>query len=202
MTSRISIVLVAFTGCALLSNPSPQQLRYFTPTSTLTPASSTTSSSAAPIAQLRLGPVTASNYLRYPIEHRASAVEVAPYQTLRWTELPEAYVQRSLASALFEARPLEQAVDATGPELDIEVLGFEEVERAGQRVGRVQFAYKLIDAHGILASGLVTVERDAAHPTISAVVIAIGQAMDAASSELADRVIVMLRAATSIRAPS
>ena len=196
MNARSAVALVAFAGCALLSNPSPQQLRYFAPTAAPWIA---TGSKVAAVARLRFDQITASHYLRYPIEHRASNVEVAPYQTFRWTELPETYVQRSLASALFDARPLEQATDEASPELQVEVLAFEEVERAGRRGGRVQLGYKLLDARHVLASGVVTTERDAAHPTIDAVVIAIGQAMDAASSELADRVVAVLQAAPPVQ---
>lgn len=61
-------------------------------------------------------------------------------------------------------------------------------------MGRVQIRYQLHDERSVLASGVVTVERDASSGAIEAVVAAIGAAMEAACAELAGDVVVRLRA--------
>lgn len=186
------VALAALASCALTSKAPPREQRYFAVT---TPTGA--AAVQAPGARLRLGRVTASAHLRYPIEHRTSEVEIAPYETLRWTELPDAYVRRSLAHALYEARPFEQATGGAAPALDVEILAFEEIARPGHRGGRVRLRYELHDDRRVVARGVVTIERDATGPSIDAVVPAIGSALDAATAELADRVGAAITPATA-----
>jgi ABC-type uncharacterized transport system auxiliary subunit len=193
MTARW-VMLAALAGCALTSKAAPRELRYFAPSPVIA-----TSPAAPPVARVRLGRITASGHLRYPIEHRTSDVEIAPYETLRWTELPDAYVRRSLSHALFEARPIDQVIAGAAATLDVEILAFEEVARAGQPAGRVHLRYELRDDRRVLAHGRVVIERPAGDPSIDEVVVAIGAAMDAATSELADRVAAELGAPAPAR---
>ncbi len=184
-------MLVVLAGCALTSKSEPVELRYFSPA----PAVATVATPAAPStprARLRLARVTASAHLRYSIVHRDSAVELAPYETLRWSEQPEAYVRRALTRALFETRPIDQAVGGAAPTLDVELVAFEEVRRELRHAGRVELRYVLHDERAVLARGVVAVERDAAGPAIEQVVAAIGSALDAAVGQLADRVSAVL----------
>ncbi|MGE5180753.1 MAG: ABC-type transport auxiliary lipoprotein family protein [Acidobacteriota bacterium] len=179
-------MLVVLAGCALTSKSAPIELRYFTP---LPPAPA-----AHPVvpgvahARLRLGRITPSAHLRYPIVHRDSPVELAPYETLRWSEPPDAYVRRALGRALFEARPIDQAIGGAAPTLDVEVVAFEEVRHEARHSGRVELRYVLHDERAVLARGVVAIERDAAGPAIEQVVAAISSALDAAVTQLADRV--------------
>ena len=125
--------------------------------------------------------------------HRESAVELDTYETLRWTENPEDYVRRSLSRALFADGQLEEVVGGPAPTLDVEVVAFEEARRESRHIGRVQLGYQLHDERSVLASGVVTVERDVLGEGIEPVVLAIGAAMEAATSELARTVVPQLR---------
>lgn len=186
MTTRLHwLGLVALAACALTSKSKPLDIRYFSPEARL---ATDAPLATAPLGRLRLGRISPSAILRYRIVHRASDVELETYETLRWTEYPDAYVRRSLARALFDDRRLEQVVGGAAATLEIEVLAFEEVRRGEHRAGRVQLRYLLHDDRRVLASDTVTAEREAAGPEIDQVVPAIGAALEAVSSELAARV--------------
>ncbi len=175
--------LLLLAGCALTSRAQPLELRYFAPPSHVETAEHATAAGE----QLRLGRVVAGDLLRMRIVHRDSSVEVAPYETLRWTDEPETYVRRALARSLFDAERLDQSVDSRAPTLDVDVVAFEEVRRGTRRLGRVELRYQVRDDHRVLARGSVAIERDAG-PGIESVVAAIGQALDAAAAEVAGRV--------------
>jgi uncharacterized lipoprotein YmbA len=175
-----ALAALVLAGCALTSRAAPRELRYFTAEAP-TPAATQT----APRAQLRLGRISASANLRYAIVRRTSAVEVTPYETLRWTELPDAYVRRALDRALFDERPLTQVVSGDAPTLEVEVIAFEETARHG---GLVTLRYELRDDRSVIARGTVSAERPAGSPAIEAVVEAIRAAMIAATEDLAGRV--------------
>lgn len=178
-------MLPLLVGCALTSKATPEDIRYFSPE--LDPAPAAQTSNDAPLARVRLGRLTSSTNLRRRIVHRESRVETDEYETLRWTENPEEYVRRSLEGALLERR-VEQAMGGNVPSLDIEVVGFEAVAQGARRGGRVELRYKLRDDRSVLATGDVTVERDAAGPDFDGIVIAIGTAMDAATAQVATAV--------------
>jgi len=184
-------------GCALTSKAAPLELRYFSPEIVAAGAGELPAPGGAPRMRLRLGRVTASAHLRYRIVHRESAVALEFYATRRWTEEPDAYIRRSLAHALFDARPLEQAMEGPSPALEVEVTAFEDVVHADHHAGRVQLRYRLHDERVVLAHGVVTVDRPATDPGIEAVVAAIGRAMDAATAEIADRVVARLASLAS-----
>lgn len=184
---------LALAGCALSSKAAPLELHYFSAES----PSAAAVQSRAPAAgtpRLRLGQITTADYLRYRIVHRDSARSVDPYETLRWAELPREYVRRALIRALFDTGALAQVVGGAAPTLDIDVTAFEEVVRPGGHAGRVQLSYRLHDDQVVIARGAVTAERPARGPGMEAVASAIGAAMDAASAELAGRVVPRLRA--------
>ena len=178
-------MLPLLAGCALTSKATPEDIRYFSPE--LDPAPSAQASNETPLARVRLGRLTSSTNLRRRIVHRESRVETDEYETLRWTENPEEYVRRSLEGALLERR-VEQAMGGNVPSLDIEVVGFEAVAQGARRGGRVELRYRLRDDRSVLVSGDVTVERDAAGADFDGIVIAIGNAMDAATAQVATAV--------------
>jgi len=181
-----TVLATVLSGCALTSRAAPLNVRYFSPED-VEPAAA-----LRPIAQstvaLRIGHVTSSAYLRSRIVHRDSDVEVSEYETLRWTESPDAYVARSLRHALFDDRGLRQALGGSLPTLDVEVTAFEESRRGARRGGRVELRYEIHDDQFVLASGTVAKEHDATDGSIEQVVAAIAVAMHAASSELATSV--------------
>ncbi len=178
-----ALVFLVVAGCALTSHTPARELRTFSPER---PDDLAAHVPREPKASLRLGHVTASANLRYAILHRDSPYEVEPYETLRWTELPDAYVQRALAKALFEDRPLAEAVSGSVPTLDVELLAFEEVTSPSH--ARVVLRYTLHDDTTVLDHGTIAIERAAAAPQIEAVVAALHDALRAAASEIADRV--------------
>lgn len=191
MTPSARLVAVAalllVSGCLFGGKATPIEIRYFSPE--LAP-SVVAPLPARPGGGVRLGAIDASAHLSYRIVHRSSAVERQLYDTLRWTERPDTYVRRSLSRALYIERGLDHARD---PTLEIEVLAFEQAERDGHPVGRVELAYELVADSRVIASGAVTEERAAAGTNIEAVVVAIGTAMDAATATVADRVTAVLR---------
>jgi ABC-type uncharacterized transport system auxiliary subunit len=179
------------SGCALTSKAKPIENRYFSPErAQVAPAAV---SVPEPVVRLRLGRLSASANLRYRIVHRESQVEVSPYETLRWTETPADYVERSLVRALFGCGRFQQVVSGPGLTLDVEVIAFEDAHRGRQRSGRVQLSYRLHDERIVIASGVVEVERDAPADSIDSVVAAIGTAMEGATAEIAERVARQLR---------
>ena len=186
-------LLLPLGGCALTSKGTPLDIRYFSPEGV--DLHHVPPQPAAPVARLRIGDLTSSANLRYPIVHRESAVELDLYDTLRWTENPEDYVRRSLSRALFEDSPLEEVVGGAALTLDVEVIAFEELRRGSRHFGRVQLGYHLHDERVILASGVITTEREASSTSIESVVAAIGAAMDGATSELAAKVVARARLA-------
>lgn len=186
------LLLLAMDGCALTSKGTPLDVRYFSPEKV--DVQHAVRQALPPVARLRLGELTSSANLRYPIVHRESAVELDVYETLRWTENPEDYVRRSLSRALFADGQLEEVVGGPALTLDVDVIAFEELHRETRRFGRVQLGYRLHDERLVLASGVVTIERDASGNGIEPVVGAIGSAMDEATSELAKSVVTRLRA--------
>ena len=184
MRALVLAVSLLLAGCALTSKAKPLEIRYFSPES----AKRGTAAAQEPLVRLRLGHPTSSANLRYRIVRRESPVEVANYETLRWTETPADYVERSLLRALFDGGRFQQVVSGPALALEVDVIAFEDARRDRQRVGRVQLAYRLHDERSVLTSGIVAVERDAAADNIESVVVAIGAAMDGATAEIAERV--------------
>jgi cholesterol transport system auxiliary component len=182
------LLCLALAACALTSKSRPLDVRYFSPdmSAITAPVRARTPPFGARPARLRLGRVTAGAHLSYRIVHRTSPVELGIYDDLRWTERPEDYVRRALERELFEARPLVEATDDGVPTLQIEVLAFEEVDRGAARAGRVQLRYRLDGPEDVLASGVITVDRNARGPAMDDIVAAIASALNAASSQLAD----------------
>jgi ABC-type uncharacterized transport system auxiliary subunit len=184
---RLACILLA--GCALTSGPKPpQEIRYFTPEH-----AGRVETARRPTAtlRLRLDRISSADDLRLRILHRDSPIEVTPYETLRWTEEPEAFVRRALTRALFDDRPIEEVVSGAAPALEVEIVGFEEVTY--RQSGRVELRYELHDDRTTIARGTIAIERRARSGQIEAVVEAIRAALDAATNELADRVETALR---------
>lgn len=192
---RAVLACIALAGCALTTKLPPLPVRYFSPDQLTSPAPDGESSPISrPVAvqpdalRVRLGRITPSAHLRYSIVHRAPGFELEPYEQLRWTERPDAYVRRALERELFDDGELTQAVAGRAPTLDVDVIAFEEVRRGARRSGRVELRYELTDDTAVLTRGVVTVERDARGARIEDVVAAISSAMTLATRELARRI--------------
>jgi ABC-type uncharacterized transport system auxiliary subunit len=158
-------------------------LRHFTPD-----VAHAESPPAAHCGVLWLDRITSSAHLRYRIVHRTSPVEIALYETLRWTDHPDVYIRRALEQHLFEAGGLVQSTSRGDLSLAVDVLGFEQVDAPA--AGRVQLAYELRDDRAVVASGTVTLTRPRMGPQIEAVVAAIGEATEAATGVVVARGVV------------
>jgi len=193
------VVLLLLSGCALTSKSDPMEVRYFTPESSV---GGTRAQTAVPVSAeglgLALGRIRASAYLRERIAFRASANELGFYETQRWTERPESYLRRALATSLFEQRGLEPNLGGPGATLDVELVAFEET-RMPTRVARLQIVYVLYGAGAPSIVRTVTVERTierSADPTLD-VVRALSAALDEGVARISDEVIARLRADAS-----
>jgi cholesterol transport system auxiliary component len=186
---KLTWLIPVLAGCALTSKSQPVEIRHFSPA-----ASDARATPSAPAGlRARLGRITSSTYLRYRIAHRRSPVEVELSDTLRWTEHPDEYVRRALSRSLFDERGVEQVVVGDAATLNVEVTAFEHVVRNGRHFGRVQLRYTIEGDRDVLDDGVATVEREARGADITLVVAAIGAALDAASADVADRVVRELR---------
>jgi cholesterol transport system auxiliary component len=153
-------LLLVLSGCALLSKSDPMAIRYFSPD--IAPAASanaggaTTTDASAP--RVRLGRVRAGEHLEERMAFRTSEEEIAFHEGLRWTERPEEYVRRALASALYEQRGFTQAVSGIAPTVDIELLAFEEV-RGETPVARIEARVLVHDGRNVRFEQTVRVEE-------------------------------------------
>jgi ABC-type uncharacterized transport system auxiliary subunit len=181
MRARLTALLVLSAGCALTSRSTPIDVRYF---ALEADAASSARDETVAAPKLGLGHVTSSAFLRNPIVFRKSTHEVGTYEDWRWTEYPETYLRRSLTRALFETGGFLQGLGTRVPTVDVELVAFEEVLRGNARAGRVQIGYRLHDERAVLAMGVITVERDAGRGAITAVVDAIGAALNEATARL------------------
>jgi cholesterol transport system auxiliary component len=195
-------LLLPLPGCALTSKADPLPIRYFTPTWQEAARAAGPASAEGP--RLRLGRVSSSSHLRSRIVYRPSAVEVAMYEDRRWTEKPEEYVRRALAQALFEKRAMVQAVSGVGPELEVELLAFDEVHKQSGRAARVTLHYAVQDGRTVLESESMTVEVDVrgdpADPENMAA--SMGTALHRISEQIASRVASRLKAGGAGDAPA
>jgi ABC-type uncharacterized transport system auxiliary subunit len=191
-------VALGFAGCALTSKSKPLEVRYFTPAHAEAPdgepALAGPAPGTAPALELRLGRVDAASYLREKIAYRDSANEVGYYETLRWTEAPDAFVRRALGRALFQQHGLEEVVSGIAPQLEVELTAFEEV-RAPKHVVRVEMTWKLRDHRNVLFQRTVRVEKPVDDAAPGAIAAAMGVALDeAVETTVTDVVAALTRA--------
>ena len=180
---RYALVLLV-AACALTKKSEPVEVHYYTP---VIPTGAQVPAHETPRARVRLGRVWSSSHLRYSIAQRTSPVELQLYEFDRWTDPPDVYVKRSLEQALFQARPIEQITSGTAISLDVDVIAFEEVR--SPHGGRVQLRYSLRNERSVIDSDTVTVVRSARGAGLADTVTAIGEALDAATAQVGDRVL-------------
>jgi ABC-type uncharacterized transport system auxiliary subunit len=200
MPAAIAFVLLlgSASSCALTSKGDVVATRYFSPErvkprltgATLEPPDARAGRGGRSSRALVLGAITSGSDLRERIAFRNGAHEIGYYEDLRWTERPETYVRREIGRVLFEERGFERTAGGA-PELDVEVLAFEEQRLPnGARAARVQLKVLLWDRQDVLFEETLTVERrvDAADPRIDDLVAAIATALDEAAAQVAARV--------------
>ncbi len=175
---------IALLGaCALTSKAPPLDVEYFAPQSP---------EGEAPIGEsikkLRLGDVQAGSHLRSRIAYRESPIQLGFYEERRWTESPEEYTRRTLERELAQTGAL--VTSGRAPDLEVEVLAFEEV-RAPRLAGRVSLHYRVIDDRKVVRDGIIDVTRPA-NGGFGSVVVAIGGALEEASSRVVSEALASL----------
>jgi hypothetical protein len=203
-------------GCALTSRGEALDVRSYTPERTHVVAGATQASGApqvqggaqaegatqaqgaegalAPVAPtgaagpaLRFGRVTSGPDLGLRIAHGDGAYEVDYYDDRRWTERPELYVRRALGRALFEEGSFRRDLGGRAPQIDAEVLAFQEVQTPDTHAARIVLRVSLSTDHVLFEDTVGAVE-----PVLGArfddVVAAMARALDATVAEVARRV--------------
>ena len=105
--TRALAILALCAGCALTAKSEPRELRYFSP-----PIAEADAVAGVPCGRIRLGRIVANDQLRLPIEHRVSAVELVPYDSLRWTERPDVFARRAITRAVYARPPVDGIPEA------------------------------------------------------------------------------------------
>jgi ABC-type uncharacterized transport system auxiliary subunit len=204
MRALITASWLMVSGCALLGGSDSIELRYFTPEALSSPGDGGRVAGAAPAeVQLRLGRVDAASYLREPIAFRDASSEIGFYRKLRWAEVPDAYVRRGLARALFEQHGVREIVSGTGPSLEVELHAFEEL-RAPRHAARIALTWRLRDGRHVVAQRTVTVERPigaAGTDPSDAIVGAMAEALRETVDRVATEVIAALERDRQARPP-
>jgi uncharacterized lipoprotein YmbA len=116
------LVFIALAGCVFRQADAP---RYFRLDSlALSPESAL--GDGVPARTIRLRAVRARPFLRERIVWR-TPTEYGMYEQRRWSELPESYVERAIASALRREAHIDLTDDARAPTLSANVAAFDEV---------------------------------------------------------------------------
>jgi ABC-type uncharacterized transport system auxiliary subunit len=123
-----SALLLCVSGCALLGKGKPLALRYFD----LEASEAYRPTKPAQTTQLRLGSVSAARHIDRRFVSRRSAHELTYYDEWRFTDQPQAFLERTLAEDLFERAGLTRVVSGLAPTLEVELLSFEERTGAGR----------------------------------------------------------------------
>jgi cholesterol transport system auxiliary component len=211
--ARVLLVTVAAmagigaSGCALTSKAEPLEPRYFTPERVAATsgdeqahagAALIASPGGAPLA-LRLGRIDSAEYLREYMAFRDSELEVGFYEERRWTERPDAYVRRAIEHALFEQRGVTRSVSGLAPQLNVELLAFDEIRKPKPGV-LVQIKVLLLQGGAARLEETFVVEQpiddDPAKDRPALVAQELSRALDRVVHQLADKVLLTLQAAT------
>jgi len=193
--ATLGLSALALSGCALLSRGQALHVRYYDPE-----ALSPRAAAAGPPSgecELSLGRVSAGDDLRDEIALRSAPHEVAYYEDRRWTETPDNYLRRAIERALFEQSRCRRTLSATGPTLDLSLVGFEELR--SPEAARVAVHLMLHDDTTVLCESSVEVTRPAGAGGFDAFVGAMGAALDDVVSQVTGRVIEAMRARSAAR---
>jgi len=174
------LVSIALAGCVFRQTEAP---RYFRPDSAaLSPEAAL--DDGAPARTIRLRAVRARPFLRERIVWRAPG-EYGMYEQRRWSELPEAYVERAIASALRREAHVDLTDDTRAPSLSANVTAFDEV------VSPTHVANVAVDASLTAPDGRRLFERRFAAEAVIAdddprsLVRSMGAALDDVSAQVA-----------------
>lgn len=189
-------------GCGLLSSAKESgNARFFSLERTPPPV--VAAASEGPLAPgvaadppwLRLGRITGSPHLEERMVYRDSVNEVGYYREVRWIEPPEVFLERQLASALFEERGVRRVVGGAGTTLSVRLTVFDEL-RYPRHLARAQVVARLHDERVSLWEETITVERQVAWAEdgdlAMVAVEAFGEALRDLVDQIADNVLRVL----------
>jgi ABC-type uncharacterized transport system auxiliary subunit len=189
-TRALALLAVLLAGCALTSKGTPEEVTWYTPE----PNPAANAKASAPVGPaLRLGRVTSGSGLGERIAHSDGAYQVRYYDGRRWTERPDHYVERALGRALFEVQGFQHG-DVEAPALDVDVLGFEEVNAPGVHSARIAVRVRLQAQGKVLFEDGVSASEPVQGLSFDAVVAAMARALDALAADVARRVAVAMAA--------
>ena len=184
------VVAVALGGCVFRAADPP---RYYRPESA--GLSGAAAPETAPATMIRLRAVRARPFLRERIVWRTES-EYGLYEQRRWSELPEAYAERALESALRREGNIGLTDDTRVPALYAELVAFDEV-LAPQHVANVAIGVSLADANGHrMLERTFSVDAPVADENPRTLAHAIGTALDDVTAQVARAVSTSLTAAT------
>jgi hypothetical protein len=184
MVLLLAMAVTPDLGCALLSRGSSVDVRWYTPELTRPRAGIAESQGGQGGCELRLGRVTAGADLGLHIAYGDGLYQIGYYEGLRWTERPEQYVRRAVGRALFEQGPFQRALAGVAPEIDVEVVEFEEVKSPTTHAARVGLRV-VLSADRVLLERTVAVSEPVVASSFDGFVAAMAQALEGAASEIA-----------------
>jgi ABC-type uncharacterized transport system auxiliary subunit len=169
------------------------QVRYFSADTAETQRVS--SQSAGTVVSLRLERVRSSAHLGEAIAYRTGVHEVGYYDQERWTERPEAFLERGLERAFFQDQGVTRVVGGISETLSVELISFEEV-RGPKPVARVEVGLTLHDERSSHLEQTIRVERPIAGNGTdkpASTVAALSEALNEAIGRIAQTVTDKLR---------
>jgi uncharacterized lipoprotein YmbA len=127
------LLTLAASGCALLGKGKPLALRYFD----LGASDDYKPAQKASALRLRLGTVSASRYIDRRFVSRRSARELTYYDEWRFTDPPDAFLDRTLERNLFERAGVTRVLSGLAPTLEVELVACEELKLSGRHKAHV-----------------------------------------------------------------
>jgi ABC-type uncharacterized transport system auxiliary subunit len=195
----LTCLCVLSSACALTSRSEPMQIRYFSADSAeaeRAPAPTV----RGPVVSMRLDRVRSSAHLGAAIAYRSGVHELGYYDGERWTERPEAYLERGLERAFFQEQGVTRVVGGTSETLSVELISFEEV-RGAKPVARIEVGLTLHDERSSHLEQTIVVEReigttdkDEAARAVAALSEAMSEAIDRIAKAVTERLRVLAAA--------
>jgi ABC-type uncharacterized transport system auxiliary subunit len=142
-------------GCALTNKAEPLSIRYFTPPYHEL-ANAEVAGTSAPLV-IRVNRVEVAEHLTETIAFRRSESEVAYYDTLRWTEPPDIYLDRAIDDVLFSGSEMRRGITDPAYTISVELEAFEEL-KYGTRRARVAIYVSIADEHVVVREGRLSAE--------------------------------------------
>jgi ABC-type uncharacterized transport system auxiliary subunit len=115
-------LLALCMGCALLGKGKPLARRYFD----LQSDDGYRPAPQANGARLKLGEVRAARHIDRRFASRESAHELSYHDAWRFSDQPEAFLERALSRNLFERAAITRVVSGAGSTLEVELTAFEQ----------------------------------------------------------------------------